>query len=530
MYEKKASGENKGAPGHGFQPGIPYFCDLGKRYWRMIADEYGLRIREAFPFEPTGDQSRAMDTFCGFLADRDSRAVMVMRGSAGTGKTALASAMVRAVLSLGRRVMLLAPTGRAAKVFSLSASYPAYTVHRRIYRQKSLTADGGRFVLGENMFPGTLFMVDEASMVSNRGSADALFASGRLLEDLLDFVYGGRGCRLVLIGDRAQLPPVGEGESPALSPEVLEGYGMKVHLADLDEVLRQAAASGILFNATAIRRMATRDAETMMPRVTLSGFADICVVRGRDIVELIDGSYSRVGVDETIVVTRSNKWANRYNAGIRSMVFSREEELTSGDLLMVARNNYHWLERLRDGAPGEAAGGDGADMADARMMSFIANGDRAMVRRVRNLHEYGGLHFADAMLEFPDYDGAELTATVVMDSLMAEAPALTREQGERLFNAVMQDCMDIPTKAARMARLRQDPHYNALQVKYAYAVTCHKAQGGQWAHVYLDQGYMTEGMMGPEYVHWLYTAFTRATERLFLVNWPRRQADGQEDA
>ncbi len=488
----------------------------------MIVDELALLITETFGFLPTGNQSEAISVFCRFMTDRDDRTVMILRGSAGTGKTLLASAIVKTMMKLRQRMVLLAPTGRAAKVLALNAGHPAFTIHRRIYRQKSFDGERADFNLNYNKSQDTLYIIDEASMVSNYGMSEtASFGTGRLLDDMITFVYGGRNCRMMLIGDKAQLPPVGDDESPALMPEVLESYGLKAYCCDLNEVVRQSEDSGILYNATVIRSMITHDDITHLPKIRLKGFADIRVVPGGELIEQLESSYSEVGKDETMVVTRSNKRANIYNRGIRNMILGCEEELSSGDMLMVVKNNYFWIEEEKPQRQGNGSSDDDA----AAGMAFIANGDRARVRRVRNARELYGFRFADVTMQFPDYDDYELQATVVLDSLATDAPALTREQNERLFNAVMEDYADIPRKAERMKRIRQDAYFNAVQVKYAYAVTCHKAQGGQWAHIYLDQGYMTDDMLSPDYIHWLYTAFTRATERLFLVNWPDTQID-----
>ena len=506
----------------------------------MIVDELAFQIRQTFGFVPTEEQGRAIDVFCRFMTDADDRAVMIMRGSAGTGKTSLAAAVVKTLAMLGRKVVLLAPTGRAAKVFSLNAGRRALTVHRKIYRQKSFTGDAAKFSLNDNLAHDTLFVVDEASMVANYGGSEYLsFGSGRLLDDLVMYVYNGCRCRMMLVGDKAQLPPVGEEESPALMSEYMSGYGLKVYECDLNEVLRQAAGSGILYNATVIRRMITHDEATGLPKIKFAGFADIRVVPGGELIEQLNSSYSEVGVDGTMVVTRSNKRANIYNVGIRNMVLGREEELSTGDMLIVVKNNYYWLEKEREGDKLKAKSGKPEcfnnplaqrDMDSSLFTSnsslkdsFIANGDRACVQRVRNVRELYGFRFADAWLRFPDYDDYELQATLMLDTLTSESASLTRQQGERLFDAVMEDYQDIPLKADRMKRVREDMHYNALQVKYAYAVTCHKAQGGQWPHVYVDQGYMTDDMLTPDYIHWLYTAFTRAGEKLYLVNWPKTQ-------
>lgn len=473
----------------------------------MIRDELIHRILQAFAHDPTAEQRQAIDTFAHFMTDRSPMVAMILRGCAGTGKTTLAGAIVRALTLLRQKIVLMAPTGRAAKVMSLYAGHSAFTIHRRIYRQK-VAGTFSAFTLADNMSRDTLFIIDESSMIANDGYGESNFGTGRLLDDLVHYVYSGSNCRMLLIGDSAQLPPVGEEESPALQTAMIEGYGLVTYEADLNEVVRQSEASGILYNATVIRQMITHDEVTQMPRIRFEGFADIVAVDGGDLIETLASSYSAVGLDETMVVTRSNKRANIYNQGIRARILDREEELSTGDMLMVVKNNYHWAAAL------------GLDKEEgAGKLTFIANGDRAMVRRVRHQRELYGFTFADITLRFPDYNDQELTATVVLDSLTTEAPALTREQHERLFNEVMADYADIPHKKDRMDKLKQDPHYNALQVKFAYAVTCHKAQGGQWAHIYIDQGYMTDDMLTPDYIHWLYTAFTRATERLYLVNW-----------
>lgn len=471
----------------------------------MITDELKYRIHSAFGHVPTKEQEVTIDCFVRFMTDRREQAVMVLRGAAGTGKTSLSAAIVQALVTLQQKMVLLAPTGRAAKVFSLFSGQAAYTIHRRIYRQKSMES---AFDLNYNSAQDTLFMVDEASMIANASNyGDSIFAGGQLMDDLIRFVYNDRNCRLMLIGDSAQLPPVGETESPALMTDVLRGYGLHVYECDLSEVLRQSQTSGILWNATEVRRMMEEGREMALPKIRFQGFADIKNVPGNELVEQLATSYSRVGVDETIVVTRSNKRANIYNQGIRNMVLDREDELCSGDQIMIVKNNYYWIK-------------------DNKNIAFIANGDRAVVRRVRHVHEQHGFRFADVTMTFPDYEDYELTATVLLDTLTSEAPALTREQQDLLYNKVLEDYADIPQKPERLKKVREDKYFNALQVKFAYAATCHKAQGGQWAHVYVDQGYMTDDMLTPDYLHWLYTAFTRATEQLYLVNWPKTQSEG----
>lgn len=478
----------------------------------MLIDELIFQIIQQFELQPTTEQTHALTQFAHFMMDEDPRVVMIFCGSAGTGKTSLASAIARTMMKLEQKVMLLAPTGRAAKVFSVHSGQPAYTIHRQIYRQKSFDSDGGVFNLNFNRYCDTLFMVDESSMIANQGQMESSFGSGCLLDDLVQFVYSGRNCRMILMGDAAQLPPIGEEQSPALSSDFMEGYGLKVYECRLDNVLRQSEESGILYNATLIRTHIMRDELTQLPQIHFDAFADIEVVPGNELIEMLNSSYSEVGVDETMVITRSNKRAHIYNQGIRQTILGSEEELSTGDMLMIVRNNYHWVQPPTNN-----------EEQDTTSMTFLANGDRAMVQRVRNIRELYGFRFADVWLQFPDYNDYELEATIVLDSLHTEAPALSREQNERLFNEVLADYADIPRKQDRVKKLREDIFLNAVQVKYAYAITCHKAQGGQWAHVYVDQGYMTDEMLSPDYLHWLYTAFTRATEKLYLVNWPKSQ-------
>ena len=480
----------------------------------MIIDELKYKILQQFGFPPTQEQAHALEVFAEFLTDRDPHAVMILRGSAGTGKTTLSGAIVRTLKEIRQKVMLLAPTGRAAKVFSLNSGSPAYTIHRRIYREKSFSGVEGQFNLNDNLYTDTLFMVDEASMIANMGLGGMSFGSGCLLDDLVHFVYQGRNDRLLLIGDKAQLPPVGEDESPALHAAMLEGYGLKVYECDLNEVLRQSEESGILYNATMIRQMITHDDITQLPKIHFAGYSDIKPMPGAELIEALADSYHHVGLDDTIVVTRSNKRANIFNQGIRNMVLDREEELSQGDILMIVKNNYYWMEEERK---------SNNKLQSNEIPAFLANGDRAKVLKVRRRIDLYGFRFATLLLQFPDYDNYELEATVLLDTLTSEAPALTHEQQEQLFHQIEEDYQDIPLKTDRMKAIRQNQFFNALQVKFAYAVTCHKAQGGQWAHVYVDQGYMTDDMLNPDYIHWLYTAFTRATEMLYRVNWPETQ-------
>ena len=474
----------------------------------MKIHEFISLILDRFGFEPTADQMNALQCFGQFLASRNDMPMMLMRGSAGTGKTSLVAAMVQTLVSLHQKVVLMAPTGRAAKVLSISSSLPASTIHRKIYRQKTMLGD---FNLNDNLHTDTLFVIDEASMISTFSMSETGFGSGNLLDDLIQFVYSGRNCRMLLIGDTAQLPPVGEDESPALIPEILYGYGATLYECDLSEVLRQEQESGILYNATAIRSLIQHEEATELPKLRFRGFSDIISLPGNEIIDTLSSSYSRVGIDDTIVITRSNKNATIYNNGIRAQVLDREELLERGDQVMIVKNHTLPTQNPKPST------------LNTQQPSFIANGDKAIVVRVRNFRELYGFHFADAILRFPDYDDFELDTIVLTDTLQSDAPALTQEQSNALFKAIEEDYADIPRKADRMKAIREDAYFNAIQIKYAYAVTCHKAQGGQWSHVYIDQGYMTDDMLTPDYIHWLYTAITRGKERVYMVNWRKEQ-------
>lgn len=472
----------------------------------MLNNDLSQQIKRNFFYKPTGEQEITIESFVNFLFSPKTDAIFLLKGYAGTGKTTLISALVKTLDQLKQKCVLLAPTGRAAKVFSHYAGHPAYTIHRKIYRQRTFSSELDNFVMNANLHQHTLFIVDEASMIANEGLSGGMFGTGRLLDDLIHYVYAGQGCRLMLIGDTAQLPPVGEEESPALSASMLEGYGLEVTEHCLTQVVRQEQDSGILYNATSLRQYIAEEEYFSLPRIKADGFPDIRIISGGELIDTINECYDKAGMDETMIICRSNKRANLYNKGIRNTILYREDELNTGDLLMVAKNNYYWG-------------------ADCKEMDFIANGDIAVVRRVRRTHEMYGFRFADVTLCFPDYNDLELDVKILLDTLHSDSPALTREESDRLFQAVQEDYGDITVKRERMKKIKEDTWYNALQVKYAYAVTCHKAQGGQWQRVFVDQGYMTEEMLTPDYYRWLYTAFTRATEVLYLVNWPEEQTE-----
>ncbi len=476
----------------------------------MITAKISKKIVENYPFAPTREQEELIDRLTHFVAAIPDRSLFLLKGYAGTGKTTIVSSLVKTLKQLKKKVVLLAPTGRAAKVFSQYSGYSAYTIHKKIYRQKSLV-ETDVFQLNTNMSEDVLFIVDEASMISNQGLSGNLFGTGRLLDDLIQYVYSGSRCSLLLLGDTAQLPPVGESESPALSAEFLKQYDLDVQEFTLCGVMRQMTNSGILFNATKLR--------SALPhcnfKFKLSGFADIVKISGTELIEAIANCYSHDGIDETVVLCRSNKRANIYNNGIRTTVLDREDELSRGEHLMIVKNNYYWTEHLT------------AEDRDSYLEypTFIANGDVAVVQRVRRNRKLYGFRYVDVLLTFPDYDDVEMEVTLMLDTLHSESPSLTHAENEQLFKNVMEDYELIRSKKKKMEQLRENQYYNAMQVKYAYAVTCHKAQGGQWKNVFVDQGYIPEEGRNAEYGRWLYTALTRASQKVYLVNWPDEQIE-----
>ena len=445
-------------------------------------------FRDAFPYEPTPCQERLLRAVSVFLASDDGD-ILVVNGYAGTGKTTAMAAVVAGLAQLQIPSVLLAPTGRAAKVLSQYAGHPASTIHKHIYRQKSMSAEGvGAFTLTFNKARSTLFIVDEVSLI---GLSDG-FGTGNLLEDLVTFVRAGTDCRLILMGDAAQLPPVGLDASPALSPSFMNGFG-GVSYVELTTVVRQAADSGILTNATRLRQLLPYAGEA----VRLSVFPDVRRISGGELLEALSDAYGRYGEDEVMVLCRSNKRAGRYNAGIRGSVLYHEERLVRGERLMIVRN--HYLDGL-----------EGTD--------YIANGDMAKLVWIKHFEERYGLHFADACLAFPDYGDQEVEMKVLLDVLESDAPSLGQEASQALFTGVLADYADLPTKKKRYDAVRSDPFFCALQIKYAHAITCHKAQGGQWKCVFIDNPFWQDELQ-EEDLKWLYTALTRAVEQVYLVNF-----------
>ncbi|MFV0390484.1 MAG: ATP-dependent RecD-like DNA helicase [Paludibacteraceae bacterium] len=463
----------------------------------MLSSFISTQIRQEFSFKPTDEQSVLIELLGEFIISSERGKCFLLKGYAGTGKTTIVSALVRALNALKQKTVLLAPTGRAAKVLSGYSGFSAFTIHKKIYRQKSM-ADF-RFQLSDNLHKNTFFIVDEASMISNV-SSEASFGSGHLLEDLIKYVYSGEGCSLFFLGDTAQLPPVEQTQSPALEISVLKSSGLNVTEFTLTHVLRQALKSGILYHATNLRMHLAERTTTEHPKFRLKNFSDITRLKGAELVDTVQQSYSAVGVEDTIVVTRSNKRANLYNNGIRSGVMMLEEELSNGDLLMVTRNNYFWNKPYTE-------------------IDFIANGEVLEVVRIRKYHEMYGFRFADLTLRSLDY-GWEIDAKIWLDSLTSENPTQTNLLTNKLFASVAEDYPEVTVRSKLVRKVLENEYFNALQVKFAYAVTCHKAQGGQWKRVFIDHGYIPDDQINIEYFRWLYTALTRSTEQIYLINFP----------
>ena len=464
------------------------------------------RFKASLGYEPTSCQESLFRDVASFLTE-DNGDILVVNGYAGTGKTTAMAAVVSVMKGLKVPVVLLAPTGRSAKVLSSYTHAPAYTIHKHIYRQKSLGSSAfGEFSLSPNKARDTLFIVDEVSLIGidSAEQKSAVFGSGNLLEDLVTFVRNGLGCRLIMVGDAAQLPPVGLDESPALSPDYMEGFSGVLY-STLTTVVRQEKESGILFNATALRRMIAAGEGEYDPsevKFRVNGFDDMERIGGGELLETLSDAYGKWGEDEVIVLCRSNRRANRYNAGIRSMVQYKEESLVRRDKLMIVKNCYQFV-------------------SDVEGMDYIANGDIAKLLKIRGFEERYGLHFATASLSFPDYGDQEITAKVCLDTLSSESAALTYEQQNALYQGVLEDYSYLATKKKRYDAVKEDPYYNALQLKYAEAVTCHKSQGGQWQCVFIDNPLWQEEITVDD-LKWLYTALTRAVSKVYLVNFPDR--------
>lgn len=468
----------------------------------MLNTYISSQIYAKFSFETTNSQKKVVEMLSDYIASNDFSRIFVLNGYAGTGKTTLIAALVDVLREVGIKSILLAPTGRAAKVLTQYSGQNALTIHKRIYRERTNANYESKFSLDLNKERGAIFIVDEASMLADSSGDGQIFGSGSLLNDLISYVRQGKECKLILVGDDAQLPPVGCDFSPALDCSVMEHYG-EVSYVSMDDVVRQSAESGILFNATMLRCMIENELYEV-PRFRLD-FPDIEAIDGSELMEKLQDAYDGGDREETIVITRSNKRANRYNEGIRRYNLSAEEAIESGDMLMVVKNNYHYTERIEN-CP----------------ISFMANGDIAYLKRIRRFEDFYGFHFADAILSFGDYNDLEIECKILLDTISSEAPSLTQEQSRKLFDEVEKDYLDIKSKIKRFREIRENPHYNAVQVKFAYAVTCHKAQGGQWKRVFIDKCLFGDEPMTRDMLRWLYTALTRATEKVYLVNFDDR--------
>ncbi|ATP55332.1 ATP-dependent endonuclease [Pedobacter ginsengisoli] len=459
-------------------------------------------IAQSYQFTPTAEQFTFCSEMASFLSRQLDNQCFILRGYAGTGKTTSVAALVKALSKFTLRSVLLAPTGRAAKVMSNYTGRKALTIHKKIYRKRTAVSTDMSFQLAPNLAEHTLFIIDEASMIADEWNTQT---GSSFLKDLMEFVYNGKNCAVVFVGDTAQLPPVGSIDSPALNKEyVASNFGMRVTAVELKEVVRQEKKSGILANATMLRQLINADNETdkvELPKFITKNYKDIFRMTGVKLVEGLEYAYNKFGIENSLVVCRSNKSANVYNQQIRARLLYREEELTGGDQIMVVRNNYFWLP-------------------DNESAAFIANGDMARIRRVRGIEERYGFRFCEVQLEFLDFpEAGEVTCKVMLDTLTAETPNLSYEQSNKLFEGLNVDYAHLTNKKERFNAIKDDPYYNALQIKFAYAVTCHKAQGGQWDAVFVDQGYLTDEMIDMDFLRWLYTGVTRAKKELFLVNF-----------
>ena len=448
---------------------------------------------------PTDDQSASLKKIAEYICDNNNDVIFLMTGYAGTGKTSVISSVVKTLELLRMKSVLLAPTGRAAKVLSSYSGRQAFTIHKKIYRQKSSKDGIGSFSLDRNLHKDTFFIVDEASMVSNISADSSLFGSGRVLDDLIEYVYSGTDCKLIIVGDTAQLPPVGSVVSPALDETALREYGFGLISCELKQVVRQSETSGVLMNATRVRLQVAEN-NLVHPSIDSVNYNDTIRITGEELIDEISTAYGTCGVEGAIIVVNSNKQANRYNQGIRNRIFFREEEISTGDMVMVVKNNYFIIEEDENG------------------VGFIANGDIAEVKRIRKYEERYGFRFADMVLYFADYN-LEIESKVMIDVLHLDTPALPSEKNKELFQKVLSDYIHIKTRRKQYDAVKKDPYFNALQIKFGYAVTCHKAQGGQWERVFIDQGMFNHNEISIDYLRWFYTALTRSTDKVYLVNF-----------
>lgn len=465
---------------------------IKKRIFNLLVDN--------FNYSPTRSQENLFVTATEFIVNKDFKEVLIVKGYAGTGKTEAISTIINVLQTLRFRSVLITPTGRAAKVLAARSKKTVTTIHKKIYRQKSAKDSFGEFTLDKNLHKNTIFIVDEASMIGNSGE-NKLFGSGDLLGDLLQYVYSSETCKLMIVGDTAQLPPVGLSISPALDMDTYFTEGLKVKETYLRDVVRQKTKSGILSNATEIRNQVDSSGP-FSPKINTQNFNDVIKLSGEDLIEEISDSYDKHGIEESIVICRSNKRANKFNEGIRNSILWREEQLTVGDLLMVVKNSYAWVE-------------------DFDELDFIANGDILKILKIKGYQELYGYRFADVTVSLLDYENLEIDTKIIIDTLNIETASLNYEDQKKLYYSIAEDYPNIKNKRNLMLKIRENPYFNALQVKFAYAITCHKAQGGQWKNVFVDHGYLTDEMINKDFLRWLYTAFTRATDKIYLVNFKK---------
>ncbi len=470
----------------------------------MNSRELEIQLLKSFALNPTSDQQKAINHISRFHTSEKENPAYILKGYAGTGKTSILGAYVKTLAKSGQKFVLMAPTGRAAKVLSAYTGKTAHTIHRYIYF--IVTASNGvpRVTLGKNKLQNTVFIIDEASMISDSSQNNEGGFSGRsLLDDLIEYVFSSSGNKIVLVGDTAQLPPVGLNISPALDFEYLKGaYNITAHSFEMKEVMRQSLDSGILFSATSLRNK-LREENPSLPMLSLDGFKnDVKIISdGEDFNEILQQTFYDAGESKGVLVCRSNKRANIFNQQIRSAILQKESEIESGDILMVVKNNYFWLEKT------SKAG-------------FIANGEMLEILRVTKIEDLYGFRFAEAEIRLLDYpEEQEFTVKLLLDTIMIDGPGLNDDDRNRLFENVLEDYQDIPQRRQRVAKVMVNPYFNALHVKFAYAMTCHKTQGGQWPTVILDQGWLNDEMINIEYLRWLYTAFTRSTNKLYLINF-----------
>lgn len=467
----------------------------------MNSSEFYKLLKKNFPFEPTTKQNIVLDQLAEFVFDTSPNTLYLLKGFAGTGKTSIIGTLVSNLWEVKKSAVLMAPTGRAAKVISNYSGKEAFTIHKKIYFPKRDKGGGVKFVMQPNKHRNTIFIVDEASMIPDTPADSKLFENGSLLDDLMQYVYSGHHCKLLLIGDKAQLPPVKSDLSPALNAAQLDlHYNKKVIMMELDEVVRQAQDSGILSNATHLREI--MEGEIMDAfKFNIKGYPDIVrLIDGHEIMDAINDAYDSNGYEETAIIVRSNKRANLYNKQIRERILNNENELTPGDFLMVVKNNYFWVK------PTSEAG-------------FIANGDIIQVLEIHSIQDLYGFRFAEVKVQMVDYPKMRPFETVLLlDTIEAESPSLSYDESNRLYQEVQKDFEDETSNYRKFLKIKNNKHFNALQVKFSYAITCHKSQGGQWNTIFVEQPYLPNGI-DKEYLRWLYTAVTRAKEKLYLIGF-----------